>query len=425
MPKLIDVLTDLQIKNWHRSKTPVAKSDGGGLTFTVSTAGTASWVLRYRLGGGRRKEVTLGNYPDLSLEQARVKARAYRVAIDELRDPAEEKQISKRSKLKEWRISDLVADFRSKRLIEPTYAANTIKYRNYDIDNVVLPKLGRRPVTEVTSVEIVSVLDSSKLTWTMAKRTLATISKLFDHACGLRVIAANPCTGIKISAIHGDRPPIRKRVMLTEDELRLLLPDASAHIGMENAIALKILLATCVRGAELVKARKEHVFLDRGSWWVPDGSVKTRSGFLVPLAPIVVEWFRELFALSGGSDYVLPARTERRRRRFGGDIHAGETTLWAAINRAFHRHAIDIQKFTPHDTRSTAKGHMRNMGISREMSEIALNHTLKGMEAIYDVREEIPERRIAMQKWADFIADCELGPKTAHPSNVIQLRSAR
>ena len=37
----------------------VAKSDGDGLTFTLSNAGTASWVLRYRLNG-RRKEVTLG-----------------------------------------------------------------------------------------------------------------------------------------------------------------------------------------------------------------------------------------------------------------------------------------------------------------------------------------------------------------------------
>ncbi len=62
--------------------------------------------------------------------------------------------------------------------------------------------------------------------------------------------------------------------------------------------------------------------------------------------------------------------------------------------------------YTP---RSTAKGHMRNMGVSREISEIALNHTLKGMEAIYDVREEIPERRAALQLWADFLVQCEKG----------------
>ena len=102
--------------------------------------------------------------------------------------------------------------------------------------------------------------------------------------------------------------------------------------------------------------------------------------------------------MSGESQDVLPARQERRRRNQGGATYVASTTLWAAIIRAFERHDIEIQKFTPHDTRSTAKGHVRNIGISREISEIALNHTLKGMEAIYDVREEIPERRYALEK---------------------------
>jgi integrase len=206
--------------------------------------------------------------------------------------------------------------------------------------------------------------------------------------------------------------------MLTEEELRTLLANID-DIGLENALAFRILLATCVRSVELAKARWEHIDLDRGTWWVPDESVKTRNGFLVPLTPTVVGWFKDLQDLAGDSPWVLPARVERRRRRLG-DIHVGGTTLWAAITRAFDRGDIEIRKFTPHDTRSTAKGHMRNMGISREISEIALNHTLKGMEAIYDVREEIPERRIALERWAAFIAACESGM----PWNVVPLKVA-
>lgn len=70
MPKLTNLLSDRQLKNWMIKGDTVAKSDGDGLTFTLSNAGTASWVLRYRLNG-RRKEVTLGNYPDISLSNAR------------------------------------------------------------------------------------------------------------------------------------------------------------------------------------------------------------------------------------------------------------------------------------------------------------------------------------------------------------------
>lgn len=52
---------------------------------------------------------------------------------------------------------------------------------------------------------------------------------------------------------------------------------------------------------------------------------------------------------------------------------------------------------------------MRNLGVSREISEIALNHKFKGMDGIYDVREEIPERRDALELWASFLVECEAG----------------
>ena len=48
-------LTDLQLRHWIRAGTPLAKADGNGLTFTLSTAGVAGWILRYRHGGRRRE----------------------------------------------------------------------------------------------------------------------------------------------------------------------------------------------------------------------------------------------------------------------------------------------------------------------------------------------------------------------------------
>lgn len=418
MAKLSNLLDDVQIKHWIAKREPIAKSDGDGLTFTLSKAGTASWVLRYRFAG-RRKELTLGNYPDMTLAAARKKAREHRVTIDNGGDPATTKQEEKARSRDAWLMRDLIADYRAKRLLPTEFAERTITYRNYDYDQVILPKLGAREVRKITSTDIVDMIVNCKRSWVICKRILTSAGQLFDHACGLRMIPANPCAGISLKAVLGSRPPVRKRVMLTEEELRTLLPNID-DIGTDNALAFKILLATCVRSVELVKARKEHIDFERGTWWVPDASVKTRKGFLVPLVPAVQEWFRDLFALAGDSDWVLPARTERRRRRLG-DTHVSNTTLWAAIARAFERGDIEIRKFTPHDTRSTAKGHMRNMGISREISEIALNHALKGMEAIYDVREEIPERREALTKWADFIIACETGRPA--PSNVIPLRA--
>ena len=96
---------------------PLARSDGDGLTFTISKSGTASWILRYRYGG-RVRELTLGNYPDLGLAAARKMAREKRVEIDQGGDPAAEKRRMVSSALKDWTVRRLIEDYREKILAD-------------------------------------------------------------------------------------------------------------------------------------------------------------------------------------------------------------------------------------------------------------------------------------------------------------------
>lgn len=411
-----NLLDDIQLRRWIAAGERIARSDGDGLTFTLSAAGTATWVLRYRLGGPQ-KEVTIGNYPDVTLAEARKAARKLRAAIDRGDDPAVEKRQEKARVTKIATVRQLVEDFKGKKL--GGLAVDTVRYRIWDLDKIILPKLGSLPVDQVQPADVVHMLETANRTWTISKRILTSAKMLFAHACGLRLINVNPVVGIDLVALRGPRPPVRRRVMLTEPELRRLLAGIE-DIGTENALALRILLATCVRSIELATARWEYVDLEAGRWIVPEENVKVRRAFMVPLTPTVVGWFRQLQELAGTSEWVLPARQERRRRNQGGDTHVGKTTLWAAIQRAFERGDIDIRRFTPHDTRSTAKGHMRNLGVSNEVSELALNHKLKGMEGVYDVREDIPERRVALELWAAFLDSCASG--TAW--NVTPLRAA-
>ena len=215
MAKTTHLLNDIQIKSWIARGAPLARSDGDGLTFTLSGAGTASWVLRYRVGS-RRREVTIGNYPDIALSLAREKARAMRVAIDGGQDPAAEKSERKSRAATAWLLSELVKDYRAKVLMQPRYSASAIKGKNYDLNNVVIPKLGARRVDQITPADIVWMIESAKRGWSASKRVLTTASMVFDHAIGRSIIAANPCTGVKLHAIKGPQPPVRQRLMLTE-----------------------------------------------------------------------------------------------------------------------------------------------------------------------------------------------------------------
>ncbi len=78
----MNVLVDVDLRRWLKDKRALAKSDGGGLTFTMSAAGTASWVLRYR-SEGRQVELTLGRYPDVTLAAARKLAAEKRVEVQQ------------------------------------------------------------------------------------------------------------------------------------------------------------------------------------------------------------------------------------------------------------------------------------------------------------------------------------------------------
>jgi hypothetical protein len=68
MRRLFYALGDAQLRRWMAAGRPLARADGGGLTFTLSANGTASWVMRYSRGQ-RRRELTIGQYPDLRLDR--------------------------------------------------------------------------------------------------------------------------------------------------------------------------------------------------------------------------------------------------------------------------------------------------------------------------------------------------------------------
>ena len=79
-------LTALSVERAHRSGESVLLSDGDGLYLRKQTRDGASWTLRYHFAG-RQHWLTLGNYPDMPLAQARIEARQARVLLDKRQDP--------------------------------------------------------------------------------------------------------------------------------------------------------------------------------------------------------------------------------------------------------------------------------------------------------------------------------------------------
>lgn len=223
-------LTDLHLRHWIKAGKPLAKADGDGLTFTLSTAGVAGWILRYRYGG-RRRELTIGRYPDIGLAEARGIATLKRAEVQQGRNPAAEKQKAKATAARDWTVRDLAKDYRAKKLVSLAHSTQVSYGRHL---KRVEKKLGALTVREIEASDVVALIESAGLTWGESNMLLITTKCLFTHACGKRLINANPCHGIMLSALLGERPPRRQRLMLTREELKLLL---AAPMRRRNALA--------------------------------------------------------------------------------------------------------------------------------------------------------------------------------------------
>lgn len=407
------LLADVHIKNWIRAGEPVAKSDGGGLTFTLSKSGTAAWVLRYRMPG-RRAEMTIGNYPDITLAEARKEASRLRALIDAGKDPAAEKREAKQkartAKTMEW----LVDDYRDKVLSH--LSANSHNLYNRQLNRIV-KEWRTRAVEEVSAGDVIDIVRKLKATfktqtagWRETEALYIVAREVFKHAAGQHIIQVNPGMGISLESLIGKRPKAKVRMMLTDDELGLVM--RAAGMNRQNQLSVWIILATCVRVSEFTTALREHVRVDQhtikrlgaGVWHIP--ASKTGPAMDIPLAPPVLEWFRELDALALDSRYIVPARSVARLRKAGGDAPIGKDAVWGAIVYWFDSAKPDVRRFTPHDLRSTAKSHMRALGVDRDISEMCLNHKLKGVEGIYDQYSYWKERREALALWADHLIAC-------------------
>jgi integrase len=420
MAKEVDKLSDAALRRKLKEAKPCAVADGGGLTFTLSKSGTAAWVLRYR-HGGRPRELTLGRYPDLSLKAARERARDERANIQRGIDVAAERQQQKRAAATAYTFAMLAADYMEK--VMPDLAPSTAKQRRQHFKAHIIPALGDLPVRSVTAEDISWMLKQvgKKTTPNVAELVLTATSETFKHGQQVSAVTVNPCFGLSAPAIVGKPAATRLRLMLNEDELRILLPQLHT-IGRPNELAVLILLSTCVRIGELTRAEWEHINLERGEWFIPDANSKTGRGFTVPLVPKVVEWFTELHTLACGSRFVLPARQTRRLRTYGKEMPFEQRALNAMLRKLAER-LEGVRRFTPHDLRSTARSTLAALGISVIVAERCLNHALGGLVGIYDQHDYLPERRAALVKLNAFLLCCLEGRPYAR-DNVVALRAA-
>ena len=298
-------LTDAQIKGLKPiAGSRYSKADGGGLLLDVTEGGVKSWVFRYRLNG-KREKLVIGRYPDVTLKAARDERAKMAAQVAKGESPAAERKLARTGLTTNPTVKEFGERYYTEQVLSRWKDPKTI--RRY-LDNEIFPTLGEKTLKDVNALDVQALVyrkrDNGRVQAAMQLRNV--IKQIFDYAIETQLVTINPAVMVATRFIGKARQ--RSRV-LSLKEIRLYLRTIyKSNIRRQFKLALHIILLTLSRKSELLLARWEDVNLEAGEWLVPEENAKTAKPHIVYLSTQVVEMFRELKALAGDSELVLPGR---------------------------------------------------------------------------------------------------------------------
>ena len=392
-------LTDTAIRNAAPRDKAYRLSDGGGMYLEISPSGGKYWRLKYRFAG-KEKRLALGVYPDVGLASARKKRDAARELLAAGTDPGEAKKSDKRAaRLAAINTFEAVAlAWMGERCpyVEPAQHDKTLAR----FKNDAFPWLGPRPIAEIEAPEILDVLkrvDGRGARFT-AHRLRGEISRVFRYGIKEGLCKADPARDL-LGAI----PPAQTKhfASITEPaKVAEMLRAFDAFTGTFPVLcALRLAPILFVRPGELRTAEWDHFDLDKGEWRYRVS--KTKTDHLVPLASQAVTILRELRALTGDARYVFPGARDRKRPM-------SEATINAALRRLGYDTRTEI---TGHGFRAMARTILHEeLEQKPEVIEHQLAHAVPdNLGGAYNRTRFIKERRVMMQRWADYLDRLKAG----------------
>lgn len=268
------------------------------------------------------------------------------------------------------------------------------------LDNLLNPWIGDRPISEIDPAELLKVLQriEERGAHETAHRAKQRCGQIFRYAIATGRARYNPAGDLR-----GALTPVKvkHRAAITDpSKVGELLRAIDGYTGsFVVRCALKLAPLLFVRPGELQKAEWSELDLDGALWRIPASKMKMREEHIAPLPAQAVAILHELQALTGSGKYVFPG--ERSRDRSMSD---------AAINAALRRMGFDEDTMTGHGFRAMASTMLNEMGWSPDVIERQLAHAERNkVRAAYNRAQYFTERTKMLQAWADYLDGLRAG----------------
>lgn len=410
MPKRIAPLSEMQIKKAKPAEKDYKLFDGGGLFLLVTPTGGKLWRLKYRFGG-TEKQLSLGAYPEISLQDARQRREDARRMVANGDDPSQTKKAAK--------VSLAVSPESSFEVVARVWhganvshwAESHAKTTMERLEKNIFPWLGKMPIDQITLEDIKPVLQRiEQRAPESARRMFVALNMIFRYSVVTSRIPRNPIEGLRPRDLLTVDPISRHLpAIIDPKELSPFLNHIERYKGtFVTKCAMQLAPLLFQRPGDLRHMEWVDLDLETGEWNIPVSKMKLtrvakirREGeaHCVPLPRQAVEILTALHALTGRSPYVFPGARSNLK-----------PMSEAAITTAIHRMGYQGE-MTWHGFRATARTILDEvLEFPSDIIEHQLAHAVRDpLGRAYNRTTKLPQRRKMMQAWADYLDELKAG----------------
>lgn len=369
-----------------------------GFGVKVTRKGHKSFFQQYS-HKGRVRFLALGHYPSVSLEKARLLARAAKEQVEAGQDPQSSHTPEERKGTVEQLISHYVCKLQEQgsrswpavdRALRNNISGSLLELQAADITSQHIRQILYEVIRRGASVQ--------------ANRLRSYLQTAFKYgiyhdndpksvSTGLVFgLTSNPVSNVpKDTSVE----QVGNRVLTTE-ELSFVLNYSGTALSVTNHLALCLILAMGgQRPNEIVGAYKSELDLEKQVWSIPPERIKNKRWHLLPITQLANYYLAQAIQYSSNSACLFPNLKDKNKPQH-------ETSLTHAVRRFCL--ATNIDPFTPRDLRRTVKTKMGELGISKEWRDRVQNHALTDVSTRhYDRWDYLPEKRAALEMWEGWL----------------------
>ena len=354
--KLTKKLIDAQIFN-GKAQHIIWDDEVPGFGVRFYSTGKKSFVLSYR-DNNRKSIMTIGSYSVLTLDQARKKARADLVGLNNGVNPLQERQKERQGKL----VKDLCKAYIERHAVNKKSGDDDIS----KIERFILPAWGNLLVNNIKRADVAGLhIKLGKQGHYQANRVYSLLSKMFNLGRVWGFVPeehVNPCFGIeKYKEEKRDR-------FVSHDEFPRLADAVNEEPNQFVASAIWLYLLTGVRKDELLTLKWDDIDMDRKELKLID--TKNGKPQYLPLSIAAIDILKQLQHIDG-NPYVIVGKNT-------GCHLVNIDKPWQRI-----RKKAGLEDVRLHDLRRTVGSWLAQSGNSLHLIGKVLNHSNQSTTAVY------------------------------------------